>query len=405
MTAKTPAVHRRVVLSTWGRFHFFHLARELEKRGMLEAIFTTYPMFKLRDEIGIPREKVHCDWLVETAMLAANRYGVKAHRSEVIDTFKVRKHDRWLSRRVPDCDLFIALSGSGPVVGPMVQKRGGRWICDRGSTHLAWQTKLLSDEYARWGFEYPPVHPVHVGRENTEYEQADRIVVPSRFAKQSFVEMGLDPAKILVVPYGANLSRFAPQCEPAKDEFVILFVGQFGLRKGAPYLLEAFARFRHPRKRLRIVGAILPQARAIMGRFDLEGVEFVGEIPNKLLAQHYSSANVLVLPSVEEGFGLVMGEAMACGCPVVATRNTGAPELFEHEREGLIVPAQDAEELATAFERIAQDPDLRQAMSAASLARVRGIGGWDEYGAGYAQVIGDTILGAPGRMARQEFAS
>jgi glycosyltransferase involved in cell wall biosynthesis len=93
-----------------------------------------------------------------------------------------------------------------------------------------------------------------------------------------------------------------------------------------------------------------------------------------------SRSHVLALPSVEEGLALVLGQAMACGCPVVATAATGAEDLFTDGIEGFIIPPRDPIALADRLQQLAGDPDLRARMSAAALARVKHLGGWDRYG-------------------------
>jgi glycosyltransferase involved in cell wall biosynthesis len=93
-----------------------------------------------------------------------------------------------------------------------------------------------------------------------------------------------------------------------------------------------------------------------------------------------SRAGVLVLPSIEEGLALVQAQAMACGCPVIATPHAGAVDLFADGREGFIVPVRDPEAIADRLARLHGDPELRAAMGEAALARVRTIGGWDDYG-------------------------
>jgi glycosyltransferase involved in cell wall biosynthesis len=93
-----------------------------------------------------------------------------------------------------------------------------------------------------------------------------------------------------------------------------------------------------------------------------------------------SSSHVLVLPSVEEGFGLVMAQAMACGCPVIASSATGAEHLFSDNEAGFIVAPRDTDALADRLQQLADDTALRQRMSAAALECVRHLGGWDNYG-------------------------
>ena len=370
----------------------FHLARQMEKRGWLEAIFTTYPRFKLRDEVGIPPEKVHCNWIVDTAMIAGGRFGLPLDRIAMLDQFRVWQHDQWLKPRAVSCEAFVALSGTGGVSGPIAQKAGARWFCDRGSTHHRWQIRTLKEEFARWGLEMPPAWGSRTERECEEYEGADFIVVPSHFVRRTFIEEGVAPDKVAVVPYGANLSRFRPAASPSVDEFVILFVGHFSIRKGALYLLDAFMRFRHPRKRLKIIGDVQRELKPLLSKYDLAKVDFLGAVSNADLAMHYSSANLFALPSIEEGLAMVMGEALACGTPVVATVNAGAEDLFCDAREGFIVPPRDVGALVERFELLAGDPDLCDEMGHAALARVSSLGGWDTYGATYAALLDDVLV-------------
>jgi glycosyltransferase involved in cell wall biosynthesis len=93
----------------------------------------------------------------------------------------------------------------------------------------------------------------------------------------------------------------------------------------------------------------------------------------------YSQASVLVLPSVEDGFGLVIGQAMACGVPVIATTNTGGPDLITDGVDGFIVPVRDAGAIRERLEHLYRNPDIRVAMGRAALDKVRSLNGWAEY--------------------------
>jgi glycosyltransferase involved in cell wall biosynthesis len=98
------------------------------------------------------------------------------------------------------------------------------------------------------------------------------------------------------------------------------------------------------------------------------------------LYKHYSQASVLVLPSIEEGLALVQAQAMACGIPVIATENTGAADLFTDGVEGFIVPIRDPRAIREKILTLYENPAMREQMGEAALARVRKIGGWDDYG-------------------------
>ena len=191
-----------------------------------------------------------------------------------------------------------------------------------------------------------------------------------------------------MIPYGVRLESFQPTAEPPKDSFDVLFAGSVGLRKGVPYLLEAFARLRHPQKRLRIVGSVQEDLRAVLRKLPMEGVEMLGSLPQPELAALMSRSHALVLPSIEEGLALVQAQAMACGCPVICSTNTGGEDLFSDGVEGFIVPIRDPIALADRMQRLADEPELQQQMRAAALKRVRSVGGWKEYGDRWERLLG-----------------
>ena len=238
----------------------------------------------------------------------------------------------------------------------------------------------MREEHRHWNVPYEGIDPRVMAKEEAEYDGADLITVPSGFAERSFVEMGVSPEKMRRIPYGSRIDRFRPVGEPTKGDFEVLFIGQVSLRKGIVYLLEAFARLKHPRKRLRIVGGVDPSMMSLLTRLPQERVEYLGNVPNAELASLYSAAHVFVLPSIEEGLAMVMAEAMGCGCPVIATTNTGAEDLFTDGREGLIVPIRSADSLLQAMESLADQPERAQAMRARAVSLTRDMGGWNEYG-------------------------
>ena len=88
----------------------------------------------------------------------------------------------------------------------------------------------------------------------------------------------------------------------------------------------------------------------------------------------------MVLPSIEEGLAMVIGESLACGCPVIATENSGAGDFFTDGIEGFIIEARNVDILADRLNAIMQDTQRRIKMSMAAVAKVDSIGGWDAYG-------------------------
>ena len=128
-----------------------------------------------------------------------------------------------------------------------------------------------------------------------------------------------------------------------------------------------------------MIGALEAEMRPIMAKY--EGTfRYLGAVARGELHKHYSQASVLVLPSIQEGLALVQAQAMACGVPVIATENTGAADLFTDGVEGFIVPIRDARAIREKILTLYENPAMREQMGEAALARVRNIGGWDDYG-------------------------
>lgn len=375
----------KVVQICIGKFHHFDLARELHARGFLEGIFTGYPRWKLRDE-GLPQSKIKTFPWLQTIYMGMGRYNL---RQPWLDRhLACLAHEtlsRHASRRLGDGDIVVALSGQGLEAGQTMQRRGGHFVCDRASSHIRYQDQILREEFARWGAVFPGVDERGMNREENEYASADMITVPSAFARRSFIQMGVAPEKVQLAPFGVELRRFSKVASPAADEFQVLFVGQVSFRKGVPYLLEAFRQFRHPRKRLVIIGSvqseILPVLRGLPAN-----VQVLGPKPQPELKEWMSRSHVMMLPSIEEGLAYVQAQAMACGCPVIGTSHTGAEDLFTDGHEGFIVPIRDIEALRDRLEMLTES-ELRERMSHACLSRVLEIGGWRDYGKKYIEIL------------------
>jgi alpha-maltose-1-phosphate synthase len=370
----------QIVQAVFGVFHHFELARELERRGHLSVIYSTFPRQRLKRE-GLPQNKVQTfPWFHVPEILLKRKKIDSPWLYDQLGYANALTFDEWTLRRIPPCDAFIGISGAGLKTGVRVQQQGGKFICDRGSTHIRYQEKIVSEEYRRWGVDHPVSDIRDIVREEKIYELADAITVPSDFAARSFLESGLPASKIHVIPYGVRLAKFSRTGEPPPGRFEVLFAGSVSLRKGIPYLLEAFANVHHPAKRLRVAGPIHPDMKSVLGRLPQHHVEFLGAVPQEQMAELMSTSHVMVLPSIEEGLALVQGQALACGCPVIASTNTGGENLFTNDKEGFIVPPRDAKVIEERMQQLADDPALQSRMSEAALNRVKTLGGWNDYG-------------------------
>lgn len=186
-----------------------------------------------------------------------------------------------------------------------------------------------------------------IERKEQEVQLADHIFVASSITKKSLLDFGVAPSKISVIPYGAPIDYFQPKPKTDK-QFRAIYVGRVEPRKGIHYLLSAWQSLRLPNSELCAIGINgfptewLAQYRDIF--------RYVPSVPHASLNEYYSAANVLVFPSLVEGFGLVILEAMACGIPVITTTNTAGPDIISDSVEGFIIPIRDVEALKEKLE-------------------------------------------------------
>lgn len=368
----------RVALSTIGTFHTFDMARQLEKAGALVSIHTGYPRFKLKST-SIPSSKIRTfPWLVGPYMAGWVPSGLRREW----EYWNCLSFEHFVARTLPECDVYCGLSASGLRAGRVAQRRGARYVCDRGSAHIRLQDAILREEYQRWGIPFRGIDPRIIEREEQEYAQADAILVPSQFAYRSFVQRGFNEEKLHLAPYGVDLSRFERVDTPRKGGFDVLFVGSLSVQKGIPYLFKAFEGLQHPAKSLTFAGPIKPEIVPLLKEFTSRNrnIRILGHVPQHELKNLMSRSHVLALPSVHDGFGMVQAQAMACACPVVASSHTGAQDLFDNGIEGLIVEACDFVALNAALQKLADDPSLRENFAHAARQRVARMGGWDRYG-------------------------
>jgi glycosyltransferase involved in cell wall biosynthesis len=207
-------------------------------------------------------------------------------------------------------------------------------------------------------------------RREREFELCDRIVVPSTVARQSFADLGYG-AKTSVVPLGVDAEFFTPQPAPFPPPvFRVCFVGRVEPAKGVGYLLEAWKRLALPRAELLLVGETRPEMEPLLKTYGDCNLRRTGFLSPQEVAQTYRESSLFVLPSPNEGFGMVLLEAMASGLPIVGTDMTGAIDCVENGKEGFIVPARDADALADAILWCYEHPEASRTMGKAARARI-----------------------------------
>jgi glycosyltransferase involved in cell wall biosynthesis len=363
-----------ITIASGGRFWAFDLAFEMQKRGVLKRLYTAYPKWKV-DQIH-PKLVRSAPWL-SLPLMGMGRIGLQTIQAH-LELPANRGFDYWLSSVIESSSIFHCLSGYGAKSHVIAhQKFGSMTVCDRGSSHIEFQRDILIDEYSRWGNPYK-MEDGRIDCELAEYEECDLIVVPSSFVRKTFMEKGINENKISLVPYGVDLSCFHPVPKTNKI-FRVIYVGALSLRKGIPYLLQAFSDLNLPNFEVWLIGGVTKEVKQIINNFP-GPFKYLGFIPRKELYRYYSQGSVFVLASIEEGLALVQSQAMACGLPVIATTNTGAENLFTDGVEGFIIPIRDPQVIREKVLYLYENPQVRDEMAQRALERVQHLGGWRTYG-------------------------
>jgi len=366
----------QVAISVLGRFHAFHLAQQLQKRDALAQLLTSYPKFKAVEH-GIHAELVSSFVWLE----AMKRIWYKTPLKSAWNAqyFFSSLHDRRAADALrAGADLFVGWSGSSLRTLRRAKELGMIGVIERGSSHILYQQRILAEEYERQGSR-ERTHPKVMDQELAEYQEADVIVTPSSFARRSFLDEGVAEEKLVTVPYGAELSAFHPVAKE-DDKFRVIFCGGLTLQKGVHYLLQAFYELRLPDAELWLVGAVAEEMHPFLERYRRADIITHGPKPQSKLSWYYSQGSIFCLPSIQDGFGMVILQAMACQLPAICTTNTAGKDVIREGVEGFVVPIRDVEALK---EKILWAYDHRaQCLEMGRAARERVCSGftWDDYG-------------------------
>jgi len=359
------------------RFHMFDVAAEVSRRNLLGRLWTAMPRSRIWEldgrRIQSQPASAAIAWLGGRAPRRWNWTRRNANR------LSIQLFDLWVSGLLPsDAPIVHSLSGCATRAVQLAHRRGAKIICDRGSWHIMAQKRVLSVESERWGFPLR-MDPWSMERELQDYETADAIVVPSTRARESFIEEGFPGKQVHVLPYGVDLSTFRPLPNRTHSPPRIVCVGAVSLRKGHHYLLKAFRDLHRPEAELVFAGPVDADFERRFSRL-LESATVLGPLPRASVADLLRGGGIFALASVEEGLSLALLQAMASGLPIVATSATGASDIVEHGRSGLLVEAGDADALARSLDLLLSDEELRLRMGRCAVQAAQHRATWSRYG-------------------------
>ena len=277
--------------------------------------------------------------------------------------------DGYTAARLPRTTLFHGASGQSLHSLRRAHAVGARTVVDSLTVHVEDLDAAFRSACAEFGVR-SPLHPRQRERVLREYDEADLIRTMSQRARATFLEKGVPADRVVVTMPPFDIAAF-PVARFDHDRFRVCFVGALEPWKGFHHLLAAFSSLAERDAELvlyggsgsRPVAQYLAQHTGPATRSHVRPMSGYEEV--------YGSASVLVHPSLTEGFGLVVGEAMASGLPVVVSDRTGAADLVEDGRNGYVVAAGDVGAIRERLAHLAQHPALVREMGAAARETMR----------------------------------
>lgn len=217
-----------------------------------------------------------------------------------------------------------------------------------------------SEDWPGWAKHEPRIYEPYEKRRETEWNLSSLVVVNSEWSKKALMEQGVPAKKISVISLAYEPPSVSPSFRSSEDASLnVLWLGSVNLTKGIQYLMQAARLLQEESIRFDVVGPLEITDEAVQS--SPGDMCFWGGVPRDQTSKFYQDADVFVLPTLSDGFAITQLEAMAHGCPVITTPNCG--RVVTPEEDGLLVPSRDAEALAKALLRCAQDREMIATMS------------------------------------------
>ncbi len=355
----------KVAISVVRPFHTVKMANSLRKHADAVDIWSTAPRrYFHRLDPGVVTHLVPAPVEIFARVFRARLFPEAFQRGIVW-------WDRMVAALMPRTDVVVGFATQTLHTGEAARRRGMHFALDRACPHTDFQQNLVREEAEKTGAIFHPEPAWFRDRQLAEYEVAHTILVPSRYSARTF-PAHLQP-KLLLAPLLGRAQARGEVRLARNTPFTVGVLGGHPLRKGYLYLLEAWRKLALPDARLLIrsssdFSAYPKLAELLKTTPNVEIIEYVPDI-----AAFYRRCDLFVLPSMDDGFGMALFEAMANGVPSIATRNCGASELLQDGLDGLVIDAGSVEQLSQAIESLYRDEPRRQAFALAGQAAVERI--------------------------------
>ncbi len=365
---------KSIILSHSGKQHAYQVANALNNLGYLKHFYTSSyvrskalqqlslrlndQFFQRRFLTGLHGQQIKPAWKYELLEFIVRKARGNNAGTKQLVMQRDNKFDADLAIRLKKLSYQVYWGFQGSCLHSIrAAKRAGKLtICEMTTTHIATANSMLQQEaqlLPEWAdlLDFYSFPKQYEDRLVAEPHEAHRVIALSNFLKTSLVQNGVPAEKIDVIPLGFDHTRitFGPAKSLRNRSLKLLFVGSITARKGVYYLLKAIEHFSKKDVELHFIGHPVGSGQAFKSYSHL--YSYQPGISQNEVYKLYSQYDVLVFPSLLEGFGLVALEAMGAGLPVIMTPNTSAAEILDDGKNGFIVPIRAVAALVAAIEK------------------------------------------------------
>lgn len=374
----------KINVNSLTRYHTFNLATALKNDDKLNKLVTGYPRNKLGtwNSLGNNVNTSYCSailWKLMTNTRYKEFYRKSA--SEYFDMYSSKQIEHSL-------DAVIGLSSFMLNNINRAKKFGCKTIVDHGSLHLEDEKNAIEKECCIYGFndlggDYQRSWLVE--KISDEFESCDNIFVCSDLAKRSLINNNVAEEKIFKNALGVDLSVFNFQERRdfyrGNGKLKVLCVGSLIPRKGLHRLIHTLSERKFRNVELTLIGSSINRGYfEYLTKIKNVSITYVKPVPENQLVNFYNDADLFILPSISDGWGMVTQQAIACGTMVLISNQAGSSELIQDNVNGFSFDPYSEWELANKLEYIVENySDLHQRIIMNSINKIKEEFSWRGY--------------------------
>lgn len=410
----TKVLSRKVLLVHPGVQHSPILAAQLNRLNLLDtyisgAIFSKdqfltkillrIPLVKILVapriyDIGSNNVNQKCFYFIELYYVFLNRFRLSSKKKDIWLERNLSVQRRISNEYFQKADYIIGFDTASSIIALNANTFNKTFILDVTTAHPLHKLKIMqkgSVESKENNIDGIETFSLPANYFIEEYTLASRLVTASSFVKNGLVDQGVPENKIVINPYGVDTKMF--YCKHFEDQsgpIKILYVGNISEFKGIRNLISAIMYFKNTEVTLTLVGWGAEDFKVRNPDLNYESTTFYGKVAKHQLADIYRSHDVFIFPSLIDGFGLVILEAMSSGLPVIASTNSAGPDLITNNKNGFVFDPFLIDDLVSHIDFFVKNRSAINTMGASARLTAESYT-WEAYGERWAELINCNI--------------